>query len=168
MVTVQTQPDMFSGGQPAKFEQVFDAADASVTVTTDIATVRVWVDALTDAIFVHCNSTDGTRPLKLHVHVQSVRPPTNTTLGQPDVLAKPMAMHQRVDAMWWFGDAKEAYHVEKATPSAPLILLLFPHHILKPSGVRPKHEANVHRLRTHTGLVRPRTGGGRGVPPGGL
>ena len=87
MVTVQTQPDMFSGGQPAKFEQVFDAADASVTVTTDIATVRVWVDALTDAIFVHCNSTDGTRPLKLHVHVQSVRPPTNTTLGQPDVLA---------------------------------------------------------------------------------
>ena len=87
MVTVQTEPDMFSGGQPARFEQVFDAADASVTVTTEVATVKVWVDALTDAIFVHCNSTDGTTALKLHVHVQSVRPPVNTTTGQPDVLA---------------------------------------------------------------------------------
>jgi len=37
----------------------------------------------------------------------------NIVTGQPDVLAKPLAMHQRVDSLWWFGDKVGAYHVEK-------------------------------------------------------
>eukprot|EP01052_Picozoa_sp_SAG31_P032849 SAG31_NODE_3646_length_4030_cov_2.435767_1_plen_1076_part_00 len=87
VITVQTEPDMFSGGRPAKFVQELNAADASVTITTDIAAVKVWVDALSNAIFIKCSSTDGKLLQKLEVHVQSVRPPTNNSAGQPDVLA---------------------------------------------------------------------------------
>ena len=37
----------------------------------------------------------------------------NIVTGQSDVLAKPMSMHQRIDSLWYFGDAVGSYHVEK-------------------------------------------------------
>eukprot|EP01001_Neometanema_parovale_P007003 NODE_332_length_2657_cov_50.772691_g312_i0.p1 GENE.NODE_332_length_2657_cov_50.772691_g312_i0~~NODE_332_length_2657_cov_50.772691_g312_i0.p1 ORF type:complete len:832 (-),score=157.15 NODE_332_length_2657_cov_50.772691_g312_i0:160-2604(-) len=76
MVSIMTKPNLFDGS--TDFRQTLYLRNASVSVSTSKGTVRVWVDANTNAIHA---DVDAPMPVVVTVEVQSLHPDKNFTYG---------------------------------------------------------------------------------------
>ena len=73
MVSIVTTPSMFAAKDwRLHFTQLLNTSDASVTISTEFITVKVWVDANTDAIMTDIQSSDTA--LDVQIDIQSLRP----------------------------------------------------------------------------------------------
>ena len=72
MVSIDTIPSIFSENDWRLFyKQTLNVSEASVTIATNVATIKVWIDAGTNAITTCVQSK---QPVDLQVQLQSFRP----------------------------------------------------------------------------------------------
>ena len=93
MISIDTVPSMFAENDwRINFQMTLNASEASVTISTNLAQIRVWVDATTNLLVTSVNSK---QVVELVAQVQSLRP----TNGKFEYAGEALE-HLRINALF--------------------------------------------------------------------